>query len=147
LAKTFTYNKKEKLKSRKQLEALFSKGKTLLHFPVKVFFLLPETPLNNAVKTGVGASSRSFKKAVQRNRIKRLLREAYRLNKQPLHQFLAAHNRQLVVFLLYIDKQMPQKNVIQAKMPLLLEKLMKELAKQFGDDEALNNIIKQSNSL
>jgi len=138
LAKTFTYNKKEKLKSRKQLEALFSKGKTFLLFPVKVFYLLPETPLDNIVKTGVGASSRTFKKAVQRNRIKRLLREAYRLNKQPLHQFLQTHNRQLVVFLLYIDKQLPKKNSIQPKMPVILEKLMSELSRQFND-EALKN--------
>jgi len=134
LAKTFTYNKKEKLKSRKQLEAIFSKGRTFLFFPVKVFYLLPETPLDNIVKTGVGASSRTFKKAVQRNRIKRLLREAYRLNKQPLHQFLQIHNRQLVVFLLYIDKQMPKKNSIQTKMPVILEKLISELSKLFEDE-------------
>ena len=101
---------------------------------MKVFYLLPETPLDNIVKTGVGASSRTFKKAVQRNRIKRLLREAYRLNKQPLHQFLHNHNRQLVVFLLYIDKQMPKKNSIQTKMPVILEKLMSEVSKLFGDE-------------
>jgi ribonuclease P protein component len=140
LAKTFTYNKKEKLKSRKQLEALFNKGKTFLVFPIKVFYLLPNTTIDNTVKTGVGASSRNFKKAVQRNRIKRLLREAYRLNKQPLHKFLETYNRQLVVFLLYIDKQMPQKNVIQSKMPLALEKLMVELARQLEAD-TLNSTI------
>ena len=71
---------------------------------------------------------------MQRNRIKRLLREAYRLNKQPLHQFLQIHNRQLVVFLLYIDKQMPKKNSIQTKMPVILEKLMSELFKLFEDE-------------
>jgi len=134
MAKTFTYNKKEKLKSRKQLDALFSKGRTFLLFPVKVFYMLPEAPLDNIVKAGVGASSRQFKKAVQRNRIKRLLREAYRLNKQPLHQFLQTHNRQLVVFLLYVDKQMPQNNIIQAKMPVILERLMSELSKQFNNE-------------
>jgi ribonuclease P protein component len=138
LGKTFTYNKKEKLKSRKQLEALFSKGRTFLHFPVKVVYMLPEVPLDNIVKAGVGASSRQFKKAVQRNRIKRLLREAYRLNKQPLHQFLQTHNRQLVVFLLYIDKQMPQKNIIQAKMPVILERLMGELTRQFDGETSKN---------
>src|SRR4051812_20832848 len=100
--------------------------------------MLPEAPLDNVVKAGVGASSRTFKKAVQRNRIKRLLREAYRLNKQPLHHFLQTHNRQLVVFLLYIDKQMPQKDSIQTKMPVILEKLMSEVSRQFND-EALKN--------
>ncbi len=100
--------------------------------------MLPETPLNNIVKAGVGASSRQFKKAVQRNRIKRLLREAYRLNKQPLHQFLQTHNRQVVVFLLYVDKQMPQDNSIQTKMPVVLERLMSELSRRF-DSEALRN--------
>jgi len=139
LAKTFTYNKKEKLKSRKQLEALFSKGNTFLQFPVKVFYMLPQTSQDNIVKAGVGASSRQFKKAVQRNRIKRLLREAYRLNKQPLHQFLQVHNRQLVVFLLYIDKQMPQKNSLAAKMPVVLERLMNELSKQFNNEVLKNN--------
>src|SRR4051812_17115020 len=96
--------------------------------------MLPEAPLDNVVKAGVGASSRQFKKAVQRNRIKRLLREAYRLNKQPLHQFLQTHNQQLVVFFLYIDKQMPQNNSIQAKMPVILERLMGELSKQFNNE-------------
>src|SRR3954453_10349517 len=138
LAKTFTYNRKEKLKSRKQLEALFSKGRTFLCFPVKVFYMLPELPSDNIIKTGVGASSRQYKKAVQRNRIKRLLREAYRLNKQPLHQFLQGYNRQLVVFLLYVDKQMPKKDSIQTKMPVILEKLMSEVSRQFND-EALKN--------
>ena len=134
MPKIFTYNKQEKLKSRKQLEALFGKGNILLLFPVKVFYMLPETPLDNIVKAGVGASSRTFKKSVQRNRIKRLLREAYRLNKLPLHQFLQAHNRQLIVFLLYVDKSLPQKGIIQTKMPLALEKLMHELAGQFSKE-------------
>ncbi|TKK68538.1 ribonuclease P protein component [Ilyomonas limi] len=141
MTKRFTYTKKEKLKSRKQLEALFSKGNTLLHFPVKVFYMLPDVPIDNIVKAGVGASSRNFKKAVQRNRIKRLLREAYRLNKQPLHRFLETHNRQLIVFLLYVDKGMPQKSIIQNKMPVVLEKLMKELARQVADEAAPNKII------
>lgn len=92
--------------------------------------MLPEAPLDNVVKAGVGASSRNFKKAVQRNRIKRLLREGYRLNKLPLHQFLQAHNKQLIIFMLYIDKSLPQKNIIPTKMPLVLEKLMNELTKQ-----------------
>lgn len=137
----FTYNKKEKLKSRKQLQVLFSSGHTLLHFPVKVFYTLAATPLDNRIKAGVGASSRQYKKAVQRNRIKRLLREAYRLNKGPLHQFLAQHNQQLVVFFLYIDKQLPQPGVLHAKMPAVLNKLIEQLGSklQAVSNQGLHN--------
>lgn len=98
-----------------------------------------ETPQDHIIKVGVGASSRNFKKAVQRNRIKRLLREAYRLNKLPLHQFLQTHDKQLVVFLLYVDKQMPQQNNIQNKMPAILEKLMSELIKQLQSESKKTN--------
>lgn len=139
MAKTFTYNKQEKLKSRKQLEALFAKGKSLLFFPVKVIYLMPDTPMDNLIKTGVGASSRTFKKAVQRNRIKRLLREAYRLHKHPLHRFLEEHNCQLILFLLYIDKGLPRKNSIEAKMGAILDKLMQDLSKQLDKDVAPPN--------
>ncbi len=124
---TFTYGKKEKLKRRKQLAELFSHKQSFLHFPVKVFYMQPLQPLDNTVKAGVGANSRNFKKAVHRNRIKRLLREAYRLNKLPLHQYLAEHNKQAVVFFLYIDKVLPQKGVLQNKMPLIIQELIKRL--------------------
>ncbi len=95
--------------------------------------MLPAAPMETVIKTGVGAGSRHFKKAVQRNRIKRLLREAYRLNKLPLHRFLQENNRQLIIFILYIDKLMPQAGMIQRKMPLVIEKLTHHLTKMFRD--------------
>jgi len=128
MAKAFSYNKKEKLKGRKSFELLFTKGKSLVVFPVKVFYLQPLKPVNNNVKAGVGASSRTFKKAVQRNRIKRLLREAYRLHKLPLHDFLQQHQQQLIVFFLYIDKTLPLSGqMLQAKMPVIINELIKKL--------------------
>ena len=123
----FTYGKKEKLKRRKQLAGLFAGKQSFLVFPVKVFYLQPTEVLDHHIKTGVGANSRNFKKAVDRNRIKRLLREAYRLNKLPLHQHLAEHNQQVLVFFLYIDKVLPQSGVLQSKMPLIIRELMKRL--------------------
>ncbi|MBC7588987.1 MAG: ribonuclease P protein component, partial [Chitinophagaceae bacterium] len=83
-----------------------------------------EEKLDFPLKVGVGASSRTFKKAVHRNRIKRLLREAYRLNKQPLHDFAQQQNKQLAVFMLFIDKALPT-NELQTKMPLVIDKLIK----------------------
>jgi ribonuclease P protein component len=123
LAKEFSYNKKEKLKSKKQLDQLFQSGKSLTVFPVKVFYMLAEEQ-DNIIKTGVGVSSRHFKKAVHRNRIKRLLREAYRTEKQPLHAYLNNNKKQLVLFLLFIDKELPQYALMKEKMKLCIQRLI-----------------------
>jgi len=129
--KAFGYHKKEKLKSRTELQAIFATGKSFSVFPIKVFFI----EKNNAdvsipVTAGVGVSSRHFKKAVDRNRIKRLLREAYRLEKQSLHQTVVAQSKSIAIFFLYIDKELPEYTLIREKMKESMEKLRKKLTVQ-----------------
>jgi ribonuclease P protein component len=127
MAGTFSYNKFEKLKSRKQIELLFAKGKSISAFPVKVFYLpVDHTPIH-PVQVGVGVSARNFKKAVDRNTIKRRMREAYRLHKLPLHEHLVAQQKSVAVFILWIDKQMPTTLALQDLMPTVIEKLIKQL--------------------
>jgi ribonuclease P protein component len=127
MAGTFSYNKFEKLKSRKQIELLFAKGKSISAFPVKVFYLpIDHTPLH-PVQVGVGVSARHFKKAVDRNTIKRRMREAYRLHKLPLHDHLVAEQKSVAVFILWIDKQIPTTALVQDLMPTVIEKLIKQL--------------------
>ena len=124
---TFSYNKFEKLKSRKQIELLFAKGKSISAFPVKVFYLPVENTPVHPVQVGVGVSARNFKKAVDRNTIKRRMREAYRLHKLPLHEHLVAQQKTVAVFILWIDKQMPTTAALQDLMPAVIEKLIKQL--------------------
>ena len=124
------YHKKEKLKSRTELKAVFSTGKSFSVFPIKVFFIEKET--NDAsfpVSAGVGVSSRHFKKAVDRNRIKRLLREAYRLEKQTLLQAVASQSKSFAVFFLYLDKELPDYLLIREKVREGIEKLIKKTTK------------------
>ena len=127
LTKEFSYNKQEKLKSRKQLDALFKKGKSFTAFPLKVFFAFADDMQDNIIKTGVGVSSRHFKKAVHRNRVKRLLREAYRTEKLSLHEALGQRNKKLAVFLLYIDKTLPEYILLKEKMQLCIQRLIHEV--------------------
>ncbi len=127
MAATFSYNKFEKLKSRKQIELLFAKGKSIASFPVKVFYLPVEHTPVHPVQVGVGVSARNFKKAVDRNTIKRRMREAYRLHKLPLHEHLVAQQKSVAVFILWIDKQMPTTAALQDLMPAVIEKLIKQL--------------------
>lgn len=127
LTKEFSYNKQEKLKSKKQLDSLFKKGRNFTVFPLKVFFVFSDDAQDNIIKAGVGVSSRHFKKAVQRNRIKRLLRETYRTEKLPLHAALDKHNKKLAVFLLFVDKTMPEYSLLREKMQLCIQRLIHEV--------------------
>ena len=126
MTKAFSYNKTEKLKSRKQLDILFAKGKSFTVFPVKVWYAYAEEQ-DNILKTGVGVSSRNFKKAVHRNRVKRLLREAYRTEKQPLQTYLNNTEKKLAVFLLFVDKALPAYNLVKEKTGLCIQRLIKQL--------------------
>lgn len=77
-----TYGTKEKLKSKKIIDNLFIEGKSVKAFPLRMVYL--ETPLpypGVSIQTGVSVAKRNHKLAVTRNRIKRRMREAYRLNK------------------------------------------------------------------
>lgn len=122
MSQSFTYNKTEKLKSRKQLDIVFKSRKSFLVFPLKVFLVFEEISQDNIIQCGVGVSKKHFSKAVERNRIKRMLRENYRLNKVVLHKTITA--KRLSFFILYIDKVIPDKsNLLDDKIKKVMEKI------------------------
>ena len=84
----FTYPKTEKLKSKTTIDLLFSKGKSVSKYPLRLVFVesdygIPEDS-DQKLKMGVSVSKKYFKHAVDRNYFKRVLRETYRLNKHIL---------------------------------------------------------------
>jgi ribonuclease P protein component len=120
----FTYRKHEKLKSRKVTDALFASGKTLQQFPLKLFYVVNDAE-TFSLNIGVGVSKRYFKKAVHRNRIKRLLREAFRLNKYLLYD--TQLKKQLTVFILFTDKELPSQELMHTKIQALFVLLLKRI--------------------
>ncbi len=124
---TFTFNKQEKLKSRKLTKQLFAEGKSFLVFPIKVVYLSITEVVDFPIKIGVSASSKTFKNAVNRNRIKRVLKEQYRLNKLPLHEHIFSTKQQVAVFFIFIDKTLPQKGLVEKKMPIIINKLIQAI--------------------
>lgn len=118
----FSYKKNERLKSRKLVEHLFRHGMSMHFSPVKVLYDF--TKVNpTQLLAGVTASKRNFKKAVDRNKIKRVLREGYRLQKAPLQKALENKNISLAVFFIYTGKILPENKVVSKKLQLILLKL------------------------
>mgnify|MGYP006194973201 CR=1 FL=1 len=100
---------------------MFLEGNTHSKFPLKIFFLPKENLENNLAAFAV--PKRNFKSAVDRNRVKRQLREAYRLNKQMLEEI---HGKKFVMLFLYLGKVKPQYADLEMAMVKLLKKLMDE---------------------
>jgi len=80
----FTYPKNERLKSKTTIGLLFSEGKSVSKYPLRLVYRQAEADSEEKIKIGVSVSKKYFKKAVDRNYFKRVLRETYRLNKHLL---------------------------------------------------------------
>lgn len=125
MTKIFTLSSKERLKSRKRIEELFSGGKKFNTGPFRVFYIL-NSAAKSSLQLGVGVSTRNFKKAVDRNRVKRLTRECWRLQKNILVDSVAGRGLQLDVFIIYTAKTIPVFGETSAFMTSILDKLLKQ---------------------
>ena len=121
LAKKFGLGKNERLRSRKAIEHLFKEGKRFVVTPFRLYYVLKPAEGDPLLQFGVGVSAKNFKKAVDRNKIKRLTREAYRLQKNEIR----LTNHQLLVFFIYTGKDIPQFQFIYEKLGIILKKLGK----------------------
>lgn len=135
MAKTFGLGKNERLKSRKQIEDLFARGRSLVAFPVRVTYILSPAAEEPGARIGVTASKKHFKKAVDRNRLKRLLREAYRLQKGSLATQLHQKGWKATLFFMYTDRTIASFDTVKTAMGQCLERLEKKL------DEMHENLV------
>lgn len=103
----FKYPKEEKLKKENEITLLFAKGKWRSCGNLRIIILKNHPDLQSEnVKLGVSVSKRYFKKAVYRNRVKRLLRECYRLNKD---LFKASFGDKTIAMLFWVSNELPEK--------------------------------------
>jgi ribonuclease P protein component len=121
---SFSYPKHEKLKSKKQIDLLFSDGKSVSKYPLRLVFAPVELENEDKIKFGVSVSKKYFKKAVDRNYYKRLLRECYRLNKKLLLENL---DKPYAIMFFYQSKEAMTFEDINAKTVQLFEKFIKEI--------------------
>jgi ribonuclease P protein component len=111
---------------------LFREGKSFSVSPFRVYYVCGEkifktAQVSSPLQFAVGVSARNFKKAVDRNRIKRLTREAYRLQKETLLLFLKNRGLQLAIFFIFTGKELPVYKAVYEKITAGLQKLIKEI--------------------
>ena len=121
----FTLGKNERLKHRKLIEHLFGTGKSFVVAPFRVHYSFEKLPSKFPAQAGFTASSKTFKRAVDRNRIKRLTREAYRLQKGDLYNALNEKSRQLIIFFVYTGKEIAEYETVVKSVAAILKKLVK----------------------
>lgn len=122
-----SYGKSEKLKSKKSIELLFTEGDSVSSFPLRFIYI------NNSSDSRIGVSvpKKKVPKAVDRNRIKRLMRESYRLNKSVFEEF---NKTGILGMFLFVDRNEWSQEHLNMKMKKLAEKLKVKL-----ENENLSN--------
>lgn len=115
-----TFGKAEKLCKIKSIDRLFSQGDSFIAYPLRVVYFLEERgeEINDpsAVSVLVSVSKKKFKRAVKRNKVKRLIREAYRLNKSQFLEVVKTENKQIEIAFLYLKSELPTYEEVEKAM-------------------------------
>lgn len=120
----YTFKKEERLCSKKLIEELFHNGSSFLLYPFRIVWLKHALPVPVPVQVLINVPKRRFRKAVDRNLIKRRIRESYRLNKSAeLYVFLEEHATQLLLAFQYVGKDIADFEFIDKKLKQILIKL------------------------
>ncbi len=127
----FTYPKNEKLKSKITIDLLFSKGKSVSKYPLRLVYVESDYGIaedsRQKIKMGVSVSKKNFKHAVDRNYFKRVLRETYRLNK---HLLLDNLDKPYAMMLFYQTQDRLSYEEINTKTIQLFEKFVLQIKSQ-----------------
>ncbi|MCW5514697.1 ribonuclease P protein component [Muriicola sp. Z0-33] len=121
----FTFPKKEKLRNKRTIDRLFKEGQSVSVYPLKLIYLNITIPAEAKIQTAVAVPKSNFKSAVKRNRVKRLMRESYRQNKQYIFNNMEGN---FAFLFLYLGKDMPTYAVVEKSMLTIFKKLVKRLS-------------------
>lgn len=120
--------KPERLNKKKIIEKMFAGGsRSFSIFPLRVVWL-PAEELDVQASILISVSKRRFKRAVKRNRIKRQIREAYRLNKQILLAPLTEKNRRLAIAFIYLADELMNSALVEEKIKAALTRIVEKIS-------------------
>jgi ribonuclease P protein component len=127
--KFHTLGKSERLKSRKGINSLFESGKKITLFPYRVVYQVE--PGEGSLQAGFAVSTKLFPNAVDRNHLKRLSREAYRLQNTDLKKGIKANHKRLQLFFIYNGREILSYEEISTPIKKLLDKLVRIIYEEF----------------
>jgi ribonuclease P protein component len=119
-----TFPKNEKLCGEIRIGKLFAEGEAFIAYPLRVVYKFSDKYDDSGVKILISVPKKKFKKAVQRNRIKRLIREAYRHNKVTLMENCKRNDKSLQIAVIYLADKLPEYLVIDNKVKQALSKIL-----------------------
>ena len=125
VARSYSFSKEEHLCRKKLIQELFGQGSSFGLYPLRFIWRPAEAPTSAPPQVLISVSKRTFKRAVDRNRLKRLMREAYRLNKHRLMEAPEGHPVALLG-LIYTGKEEKPFAVVEKKLISGLERLLSE---------------------
>ncbi len=128
----FTFKKEERLWKKKQIGELFTEGSSFYISPLKIYWRLVMAESSFPAQVLITVSKRSFPRAVDRNRTKRLLREAYRLQKPQLYEYLTRHNIHCIIAFIYTSGGIISFQSAEKKIIDVIERLKKEIDKRLN---------------
>lgn len=128
----YSFKKSERLKSRKIIAGLFGSSFSFGRAPLRILWKVEKKSDEEVpCKLVIAVPKRRIKKAVQRNRIKRLIKEAYRMNKSEVCSFFNEKGLTCHLGILYISNEMPTFGTINAQLKKLIENIPNEYEKHF----------------
>ncbi|HNW97048.1 MAG TPA: ribonuclease P protein component [Bacteroidales bacterium] len=124
-----TFKKKERITEKKIILELFEKGNEFYVSPIRALWLVYPSAKPFTLKILIAVSNRNFKKAVERNYIKRLIREAFRKNKQTVYEKMLGKPENIMLALQYTGKIILPYKDMEEKIKVTLQRLLKEYEK------------------
>jgi ribonuclease P protein component len=133
----YTFHKEERLCSRKLIGTMFESGQSFLTYPLKVVYYTPETlDGDTSVQVAFTVPKKNFKRAVKRNLLKRRIREAYRLQKHKLHEYLSTTGQQVAIMFIYVGKEPLAYRKIEGSVKKAVNRLEKELTSRNNNEKS-----------
>jgi len=137
-----TFTKEERLSGKTEIDRLFEEGQSFIAYPIRVVFSKSERKIS-AEKEGVISilicvPKKKFKRAVKRNRVKRLIKEAYRLNKKTLYEKVSLQSDSYSIAFLYLSDEIKTYKDIESSMQKALNILLEKIQSSSIDEKNIH---------